>query len=192
MKFGHLLEPARIGLGLSLWVLVFSPLPSPAQETPINQKIANFCLEHQGQEVGNGNCFALAYRALIDAGGEYRFRQNPGRGDYVWGDLVYYFERDGSATNSVGNGGSILPGDIIQFRDCRFGGNGWWQDFEHHTAVIVGIKDDGKALIILHQACDGKNFVTALTIRPEALEKGWFRVYRPLQATKKVRPQGTP
>lgn len=170
---------------MSLWVLMFSSLSSPGQEPLLNQKIVNFCKEHLGQQVGNGNCYALAHCALIDAGARPKFGDYPDRGDSVWGDLVYYMENDGAALKSSGRVDSILPGDVIQFRDCRFGGKGWRQGFGHHTAVIVAVKNGGKALEILQQAYNGKNVVTALTIHPLALEKGWFRVYQPLLATKK-------
>jgi hypothetical protein len=187
MKLRHLFGTATIGVGLSLLVLIFSQLSSPAQEPLINQKVVNFCNEHIGQKVGNGNCYALAHWALIVAGAKHNLGDYPSKGDYIWGDLVYYFEKDGAATNSFGKSESILPGDVIQFRDCRFGGKGWRQGFEHHTAIVVAVKNGGKALNIAQQAYNGKNIVTTLTVHPWALEKGWFRVYRPVQeeTTKK-------
>ena len=155
-----------MGVSLSLWLLTFSSLSSPAQEPLLNQKIVNFCEEHLGRKVGNGNCYALAHCALIDAGARAKFPDYPGKGDYVWGDLVYYMERDGAAVKSSGNTDFILPGDVIQFSDCRFGGKGWSQGFGHHTAVIVAVKYGGKELKILQQAYNGKSVVTPLTIHP--------------------------
>ena len=174
-----------MGLGLSLLVLIFSLLSGSAQEPLLNQKIVNFCETNLDQKVGNGNCYALAHCALIDAGAKPKFDDYPGKGDYVWGYLVYYLERDETAVKSSGKIDSILPGDVIQFRDCRFAEKNWSQSFGHHTAVIVGVENGGKALKILQQNYNGKNVVTALTIHPMALEKGWFRIYQPLQATKK-------
>ena len=70
-----------------------------------------------GQKVGNGECFALANEALHEGGGTRRFKDDPGKGDYVTqGTLVYYVGAQGVEQTTSGQLGTILPGDIIQFR----------------------------------------------------------------------------
>ena len=164
-----------------------SPSAGAAQSLELNRKLVDFSVKRLGKQVGNGDCYAFAINALMNSGGARGFRDNPGAGDYVWGKLVYYQERNKSGTKSSGAKQFIFPGDIVQFRNCQFSGKGWWYGFGHHTAVIVATANGGDALRILHQNHNGKKSVTALTIRAHTLEKGWFRVYRPQPTDKPKR-----
>ena len=94
--------PGAIGLGAK----------GGDQKTPgasIAESVVSFASRSLGQRVGDGECFALADRALRNAGAKSAAAFGPvvPDGDYVWGSEV-----------SLAN---LRPGDIIQFRDytCR-------------------------------------------------------------------------
>jgi hypothetical protein len=165
-----------------------SLLPATAAESALNRSIVQFCEEHLGQKVGTGSCFALANQALHQAGATRRFRDSPGQGDYVWGELVFYLEATGADPKTSGSLESVVPGDIIQFRDCHFQRKGGFANFGHHTAVIREVNKDGLEWKILQENFGGKRFVTALTLRPRDLKKGWIRVYQPLLPAPSAQP----
>jgi hypothetical protein len=150
---------------------------------PLNSSVAAFAREKLGQQVGNGECTSLAVEALAHAGAR-KTPENPGDGNYVWGDPIASFRE-------------ALPGDVVQFRDAVFRGRrplsgrrweSWHQEYPHHTAIVSGIRDQGRVVTILHQniskkgaAEDRTKLVSESTIRPESLQKGgkvW--IYRPV------------
>jgi hypothetical protein len=79
--------------------------PDPAQI--LGDRIVAFALSWQGQQVGDGECFALADSALSQAGAKSAadFAEITPDADYVWGTPVPLAK--------------IRPGDILQFRDFR-------------------------------------------------------------------------
>jgi hypothetical protein len=176
-----------MNLNRTILLVLFASLvfvPAQAQDSALNQGIIQFCQEHMGQKVGDGECFALANVALHQAGGTRSFRDNPANGDYVWGALVLSMEGTGSAQASSGSLESVQAGDIIQFRDCRFQHKKSWVSFGHHTAVIAQVGNDGKEWKIYQENFGGKKIVTTLTLHPKELTKGWFRVYQPMKKGK--------
>jgi len=74
----------------------------------INQKIEFYVRGNLGKQVGDGECWTLAEKALAQAGAQ---TSNDIMGasnvtpdaDYVWGDAIAYKD--------------IIPGDILQLRD---------------------------------------------------------------------------
>ena len=65
---------------------------SPAVAQSINDKIVQYCKENVGAKVGDGQCSALAHVAFTQAGAKLEFKDQPNKGDYVWGKLVYTLE----------------------------------------------------------------------------------------------------
>jgi len=127
--------------------------PDPAQS--LGDRIVAFALSQQGQQVGDGECFALADTALSQAGAKSAaaFTAIDADTDYVWGTPVPLAK--------------IRPGDILQFRNFRirrlitrtirndFGTvaastqNEELEDRDHHTAVVERI--NGPTISILEQ-----------------------------------------
>ena len=88
----------------------------------LGEKIVKFCKDNVGQMVGDGECGTLAVKAMESAGATpfHKFKENPGAGDFVWGDLVFVLEiRDGKRKREPTDG-IVLPGDVIQYRDAMF------------------------------------------------------------------------
>jgi hypothetical protein len=153
----------------------------------INEKIAAFCKENLNKKVGDGDCYDLAKYALAAAGAkpEFKYKNHPAKGDYVWGEEVVRLEVKGGKQDLTGKLKEIKAGDVIQFRDTKFGGpkasgKGTYSlAFSHHTAVVSEVKNGGKTLAILHQNMGGKKEVLAGSLTLEHLTEGWIRVYRP-------------
>jgi hypothetical protein len=99
-----------------------------------------------GMQVGNGECWTLAFEAL-----NYAHAKRPGQ--------------DGLSTNQFGKKvalSSIKPGDILQFENVNFkhtSPNGSWStsSFPHHTAIVLSV--NGKQITVLHQNVGGNRTV---------------------------------
>lgn len=77
-------------------------------QSDANNRVYNFCVQHQGQQVGDGICQTLVNEALHFA----RVGENHGFGKEVW--------RISSTTHGVvisGDYNKVLPGDIVYFHD---------------------------------------------------------------------------
>jgi len=165
-----------------LWLLI----PATASADSIGDKVVQFCKDNRGKKVGDGECVALAVEALKAAGAKTNadFEDSPKQGDYVWGDLVYAREVKGRKTSEQKvDGKKVQPGDVIQLRDARFEGKlgkgKYLLEASHHTAVVVGLRENGKVLVLLEQNGNGKKIVSEGTYRLDDLKEGWLRVYRP-------------
>jgi hypothetical protein len=139
----------------------------------LNEKVVEFARSKLGQQVGNGQCAALAAEALRYAGGRRR-----GAREGVWGVELKSL-RDAK------------PGDILQFEGVVF--NGWrLQDdgsiliqtrkFLHHTAIVARVRKRGTApiLVVLHQNVDNKLIVLEETIDMAEKRRGRVKGYRPV------------
>jgi len=164
------------------------PRPPPAA---IGDTVVAFAQQRAGQRVGDGECFALADRALRSAGAKSAadFGTVAPDADYVWG-----------ATSTVGD---AKVGDIIQFRDYRYdrevtvekadGSSQTRTDFQerpHHTAIVTTVGAGGAITVIEQNAPEGSGVhrtqlffqdrddssgstTTKITVR------GTFQIYRP-------------
>ena len=122
----------------------------------INQKVVNWARAQSGKQVGKGECWDLADRALRQAGAQSSADLGPmdDDADYVWGDEISDLK-------------DVQPGDILQFRDfavtttveteTRYAdGSSETSTTEetftrpHHTAVVSKVKS-GALLKILEQ-----------------------------------------
>jgi hypothetical protein len=172
-------------VGSALTCLLPLLVAGPARADDLNQKVVDFCKKNLGKQVGDGECFALAYVALKDAGAKLDFKNDPGPGDAVWGARVYTLEaRDGKQVEEAAAGKRVRPGDVIQFRDATFEGkvgDGIYSLFApQHTAVVIEVGAGGKELTVLHQNWNGKRTVQKELFRLKDLKNGWLRIYEPL------------
>jgi hypothetical protein len=144
------------------------------------EKVVKFCKENLGQTVGDGECGTLAAKALEAAGATpfHKFKETPGTGDFVWGELVFIVEiKDGKRKRDPPDG-KAQAGDVVQYRDAMFRtGSGGIFLAPHHTAVVGEVKSNGD--LIIYQQNVGKREVTKATLQPNSLAGGWIRVYRP-------------
>jgi hypothetical protein len=153
-----------------------------AGATTLSDRVVRFCQDRLGQQVGDGQCSSLADAALKAAGAKSAsaFKQFPARGDLVWGELVYVLvAKAGSHEEKKIAKMGMQTGDVIQLRDARFEGMNYFLVYPLHTAVIVGLKENGKTLVVLEQNV-GKKGVVSTTYSLNDLKTGSVRVYRPV------------
>jgi hypothetical protein len=163
-------------------------LPAVGRADSLGERIVEFCRENEGKQVGAGNCYALAAKALSAAGAKPRFlnQDYPGKEDYVWGELVMYQEATETGLKRTGAGKDLQPGDVIQFRDTKWEGkkpNGkgkYSMTMDHHTAIVAGVENDGNLVKTYHQNFGGKKVVMEGSLTLDDLKAGWIRVYRPI------------
>jgi hypothetical protein len=129
--------------------------PKQAAPPSLAERITGFARQRLSQSVGNGQCFALADRALAAAGAKSAadFGEVSPDADYVWGSAVSLSD--------------LRPGDLVQFRDYAFtrtvvtdnasgtstaetGG-----DRPHHTAIVERVGSDGSVTVLEQNAPDG-------------------------------------
>ena len=124
--------------------------PKQTQASMADQIVA-YPRSHYGERVGDGQCFALADRALRGAGAKSAadFGRITDDADYVWGTSVALAD--------------IRPGDIVQFRDYQYSWridrtDGSFQEEAggrpHHTAVVERVGANG-VLTVLEQNVEG-------------------------------------
>src|SRR5436309_12869676 len=99
-------------------------LPTAGRADDFGERVVQFCQANKGKQVGAGNCYALAAKALNAAGAKPRFLNPdfPGKEDYVWGKLVMYQEATEKGLKRENKGKDMQPGDVIQFRDTKWEG----------------------------------------------------------------------
>jgi hypothetical protein len=117
----------------------------------INQQVTHWARGKIGHQVGTGECWDLADRALRQAGASSSTTTGS-NDDYVWGDEVALT--------------AVMPGDILQFRDYVVttktttdvtfdDGSGSVDDQEsdavrgHHTAIVDAVTSG--AVVVLEQ-----------------------------------------
>ena len=153
-------DPIRIDPGTSARTESPPPGPigldakggTPTQTQPsMASQIVAFPRQHYGERVGDGQCFALADRALRGAGARSadHYGTITGDADYVWGTPVGLAD--------------VRAGDVIQFRnyewlkrvdrdDGSFREDGGGRP--HHTAIVESVDANG-AVTVLEQNVKG-------------------------------------
>ena len=120
-------------------------------QTSMADQIVAYPRSRYGERVGDGQCFALAGRALRNAGARSAadFGRITDDADYVWGTSIALAD--------------LRPGDIVQFRDYQYSWridrtDGSFQEDAggrpHHTAVVERVDGNG-ALTVLEQNVEG-------------------------------------
>jgi len=147
---------------------------------PLNEKVLAYCREHLDKEVGNGECAGPAAQALKAAGARVHAGPDaPRERDYVWGREVGRIDTRSGAPTETGSVADIRPGDILQFRDVKFGKTG---GFAHHTAVVAEVVDAAQLKFqVYQQNAGGKRFVIKSTLHKfRDLQDGYILAYSPL------------
>ncbi|MGH9408429.1 MAG: hypothetical protein ACRD1V_03150, partial [Vicinamibacterales bacterium] len=123
---------------------------------PIAPQVLGYARQQQGKRVGDGECFALADRALTAAGAKSAgdFGTVDHDADYVWGTPISLAD--------------LQPGDIIQMRDYRYdrkittehadGSSQFVIDFQerpHHTAIVESVGANGEVVVLEQNAPRG-------------------------------------
>jgi len=148
--------------------------PSP-DTVAIEGKVIDFCKNHMGEKVGNGECAGLAFQALKAAGAKPRGGpDSPGKGDYVWGKQILLIESTPDGPKTTGQLSDVRPGDIIQYHDTKF----VTAHFAHHTAIVREINE--RSLKVYQQHINGTEIVGEGAVRIDKLANGWLRFYRPI------------
>lgn len=153
---------------------------SAGEVLPLNEKVIQYCKDNMDKEVGGGECAELAGHALKAAGARtHTGPDSPRERDYVWGKLVYKIEAAADGLKESGTLADVRPGDIMQFRDVKFGDKG---GFGHHTAIVSEVlnKDLGK-IEVYQQNAGGNRFVTKRVIHKlQDMKEGYILIYRPV------------
>jgi hypothetical protein len=132
--------------------------------------IIKFCSDNWDKQVGNGECWSLAYEALKSIEGCF-FSQR-----FVHGCLVYS-SKPGSFNDRP------RKGDIIQYRNCKFAGK-WGSSkigIPDHTAILISIIGD--KITVAEQNMGGINRVRKGKIILSELVDGELQIYRPIWKT---------
>ncbi|MEI6604170.1 MAG: hypothetical protein WCP35_02590 [Verrucomicrobiota bacterium] len=121
-------------------------------------KMAKYCTEHLGQQVGNGECWTLADEAFKACG-----LQRPGDDMRVWGRLLDLKKE------------KMQAGDIVEYRSAKFS-NGSFTGPEHTSVVVKGGK---RKVTIAEQNWSGHKTVREAEFDSGLLIAGEVMVYRP-------------
>jgi hypothetical protein len=149
-----------------------------AGEASMPDKIVEFARSKVGQQVGDGECTALAAAALRHAGARLH---RPAGGS--WGEEVASL-RD------------VRPGDVLQFENAVFVQQRLLENgglltttasYGHHTAIVASVRKRGPRpiLVILHQnvsvsgSDDDRRVVQQATINLAQKRGGSIRAFRP-------------
>jgi hypothetical protein len=171
---------------LALWLL---PALQQAPAQSLSKQLVEFCESHLGKKVDSGQCSALAWAALRAAGAKELndFPERPGKGDYVWGELVStWVGKKGEPVEKKVDGKRIKPGYVIQYRNTVFkgkNGNGgsYSYHYGHHTSVISKYNPKTGEIELFEQNVNDKQIVQKTTLNLHDLHEGWIRIYRPVR-----------
>lgn len=121
-------------------------------------KIASFCKQNIGKQVGDGECWTLANEAFKASDAK-----RPGRESRVWGRLVDFKKE------------LIEPGDVVEFRAAKITSYGITGPF--HTAVVVKGGRRGRCTVA-EQNWSGVKKVRQKSLNLRDLVSGEVLVYR--------------
>jgi hypothetical protein len=171
-------RPSASVLFAILAIAVGLVCPGRSAASPsLGSRVVAFCQAHLGQKVGNGECAALAFQALKWAGAATRGGPDfPAGGDYVWGRQVVLLEASPTGPKLTGTYGEIQPGDVMQYRDVKFGK----MHAHHHTAIVKEIDPASGRVQAFAQNGGGRRFVFEVEVPLARLTEGWIRIYRPI------------
>ena len=155
-----------------------SSAPANDPAAAVRERVLAFAKANLGKTVGNGECAALAFRALKAAGAKPRAPYGfPTPRDYVWGELVLLAEGTPNGPKMTGSLNDVQPGDVAQFGNVKFAR----AHMAHHTAVVADISPT--RLGLLEQHVGGQRIVVLGSVRLDKLATGWIRFYRPIPLT---------
>jgi hypothetical protein len=136
------------------------------------QQVATYASNNAGTRVGDGECFALADRALRGAGAKSAadFGTVAAGADYIWGSEVTL--------------GSVQVGDVIQFRNYKysrvtvfddgtnFGGDDHEEARPHHTAIVKAVGADGLITVWEQNVPPGSGSIRSIDLYFKSVQSG--------------------
>jgi hypothetical protein len=149
------------------------------------EKLASWCENQIGKQVGNGECWTLANDGLTAVASECKARrQEPcmASQSYVHGALLYQqiCPRPPQSPEGILAAG-VARGDIVQFWKARFearDGRSWKSaGAPDHTAVVIGVERNGE-LRVLEQNIGGVKIVKEGSYNVGELIEGELRIFR--------------
>lgn len=146
------------------------PYVPPTQGLDYNAAVLSYARAAMGQQIGDGECWALVNAALGFAGA--RQPGTNGLGIYEFGRLV--LSSSGTPAYAYAR-----PGDIIRFEGLALeypGGTGSYS-FPKHTAIIELVQ--GSQVTVIEQNSNGRRFVTRATYDLNWVTAGQYWIYRP-------------
>ena len=130
----------------------------------LNKQIISHVKSTIGKQVGRGECWDLAADALNSVGADWDK-------NYKFGRVVNYAKD------------CVFPGDIVQFEgvqiEYRKGNSVYWEDLEHHTAIVYEVKATGNYIMAEQNTSEGGKKVVLNPLQLKDVTKGKYTIYRP-------------
>ena len=151
-------------------------LSSPTSAS-LNQQVVDFANSHLGDHVGGGECAHLVEEALRVAGANF-LPQDPGNGDYIWGQLVTVITPGHDSNPTV----ACVPGDIIQYQNVSLSGG---SVATHHTAIVGQVDSSGRPTKVYEENSGGDRHdrYDPDVINSATVTAGTIHIYRPTLRT---------
>lgn len=168
-------------------------VPSPLTNKPLTKQelvgfsqqfgdhVAAWCLHREGEQVGSGECWDLAYNALLKGCGKHAFVSTYYHHGYP------ILEIHGSSSGSTvvkGPEDEIRRGDILQFTSAKFenraNGSSQTAGDPHHTSVVFD--KIGDLILVAEQNVQGLRKVRRGEYTLANITSGSVVVYRPVSA----------
>ncbi|PQE16037.1 gmp synthase protein [Rutstroemia sp. NJR-2017a WRK4] len=131
------------------------PPPPPLSQTQLqtlsttySPRVASWAEDHLGMQVGNGECWTLAFEALKAVAAECEKRgEEPCMvsQSYVHGYQIYESKNGVAEPRGGVQEAGVVRGDVLQFFESHFRdkqGGQKWAGAPDHTSVVVGAQDD--------------------------------------------------
>jgi hypothetical protein len=148
-----------------------------AYDATLNGRVLAYAQSKMGQKVGDGQCWALVDQALA-AAGAHRPGQD-GYGTYVFGEVYtpYGTPTHPSIYHKHPHYFLIQAGDVIQFEGVKFVYPNAYQDFPHHSAIVVS--RNGTQITIINQNAPVGSGVSTQTIDLTMRTQGTLTFFHP-------------
>ena len=133
-----------------------------------NRSMLNFAWERVGQHIGDGECWTLINEALLSSSAHHAAH-------YRFGSLL----TEGSSLEQA-DWSMVLPGDIIQFDQAYFEGDGYTTiaGEPNHTALIRSIDIPNHRITVYEQNSPIGGPTEIDTYAFDDLQDGGFYIYR--------------
>jgi hypothetical protein len=141
----------------------------PCKEVPaLNKAVVEAVKPYLGKQLDRGECWDAAKLALNAVGAE-------------WDGLYNYGRKIDVKTEC------IQPGDIVQFEgvkiEVREGNSGYYEVFEHHTAIVYAVKGPGDVELIHQNTGQFGRKMGVSGLKLSTVKKGEITFYRPVKKT---------
>ncbi|PQE13190.1 gmp synthase protein [Rutstroemia sp. NJR-2017a BBW] len=166
------------------------PPPPPLSQTQLqtlsttySPRVASWAEDHLGTQVGNGECWTLAFEALkavaeeCERKGEEPCMVSQG---LVHGYQIYESKNGVAEPRGGVQEAGVVRGDVLQFFESHFRdkkGGQKWAGAPDHTSVVVGVEPNGVVKVV-EQNVGGVKTVMNGEYNMAELVKGEVRIFR--------------